>query len=215
MFNKAAAMERTDKEAASKLYETYLNQESQSSPWWTVAYERYTKLCNDTTIRARPRSDFRHSTTRLHKLCLPLPGGELIHVGQNVAEVTALLGKPTRVTNQPSSALRRVRFDAHGIELICDGDEVFAILAISPKGPVIGVRETGLSGKKLGDLKVGQTREEVERMLGKSGRALVLDLDSECDFYADLGVAIMYDEEGKVSSLILGYLSNSTNKRKR
>jgi len=136
-----------------------------------------------------------------------------VHVGEPVDDVLEKLGKPTTEAKHPSSTVRVLRFEKHGIEMIADQDEVFAVLIISPKGAPIVVKEAGPAGKTIGELKVGMTKEEVEELLGGRGvQAMFSDLNKEHPYYADLGVAVVYDKNGVVTSLIVGSLSTNTKK---
>jgi|GEM_PF-1707788 len=206
-FNKATVKEEDNKEAAAELYEAYLRQTPTSSPWWPVAYERYEALCKDTGSHAKPKKDLGKAAPRRKQLVVTLPSGKTVHVGEQLNAVLVQLGKPTKETKHPSSSVRVLRFEEHGVELIADQDEVFAVMIISPKGPTVPVREAGVTGKKLGELKVGMTRDEVEELLGNPGSAMLTSLNRKYDYYADLGVAVVYDKNGTVTALIVGQLS--------
>lgn len=206
-FNMAAVKEQDNKEAAVELYEEYLRHTPRTSPWWPVAYERYEALCKDTGSHAKPKKDLGKAAPRRKQLVVTLPSGKTVHVGEQISLVLDRLGKPTKETKHPSSSVRVLRFEEHGVELIADQDEVFAVMIISPNGPTVPVQEAGVTGKKLGTLKVGLTRDEVEELLGTPSSAMLTSLNRKYDYYADLGVAVVYDKNGTVTSLIVGQLS--------
>lgn len=203
---RAAALGAEDKPAAVGRYEQYLAQTPRSCPWWPVAYERYQALCQDTGREPKPETDLAKSAPRREQLVVALPTGGTVHVGQQVADALAALGEPTSEARHPVSSVRVLRFEKHGVELIADEDEVFAVVIVSAKGPVVPVREAGPNGKKLGELKVGMTRAEVEAMPG--GKRFVArpysDPAVKYAYYEDMGVAVKYDKDGVVVALIVG-----------
>ena len=204
-FNRAA-LETNDKPAAGGRYKQYLAQTPQSCPWWAVTYERYQALCQDTGREPKPETDLAKSAPRREQLVVALRTGGTVHVGQQVADALAALGEPTSEALHPVSSVRVLRFEKHGVELIADEDEVFAVVIVSAKGPVVPVREAGPNGKKLGELKVGMTRAEVEAMSG--GKRFVArpysDPAVKYAYYEDMGVAVKYDKDGVVVAIIVG-----------
>ena len=204
-FNTAAALGDTDGAEAAALYEEYLKYAPRSNAWWPTAYEQYESLCKRLNREAAPKADLARKAPLAKQLAVSVPGAGLIHVGQDIDEALAKLGKPTRETKERSS-IRRLTFEKHGIELLADADAVFAVVIVSATGPTVEVREAGLHGKKLGELKIGTARAAVETLIGKGDTASLFFLKTLYPYYADLGVAVDYDAKGKVVGLIIGQI---------
>lgn len=205
-FNNAKARVETDEEEAAALFEEYLAGTASSSPWWPIAYEHYEALCTNLGNKPKAKTAFKQAGSIRRQLVVALPAGGIIHVGESLDEVIKRLGQPDRIT-KARSGISRLRFEAHGIELLADADEVFAITIVSPKGPVVSVQEVGVKGRKLGQLKVGMTRKEVQGLIGAGSPRPFLFLYANTEYpayYADLGVAVEFDKDGVVIGLIVG-----------
>jgi tetratricopeptide (TPR) repeat protein len=199
-FNTALA--QTDEEKAIAMYEEYLAGAARSSVWWTTAYDHYATLCQNLSRKPVAKETLGQKATLLKQLVVTLADGKTVHVGESLEDVIAKLGKPTQIRKERSS-VRRLVFEKHGIELLADAEEVFAIVITSPKGLSIEIREVGLAGKKHGELKVGMSQKQVETLLGQGELLSYLFLSKEYPYYAELGVAVEYTDD-VVSRVIVG-----------
>lgn len=207
-FNAAESRRDSDEAQAAALYAEYLAVAPRSSAWWPTAYERYKSLCKRLNRTPVAKDQFARPKPLARQLLVELPGVGIIHVGQDIDEALAKLGPPTRETKErQQSSVRRLTFAKHGIELLADSDEVFAIVITSPESPAIEIRDAGIRGKKLGALKVGMTRNEVAAMIGKGEDYPLFFFTKEYAYYTDLAVAVDYDEKGAVTALIIGQVS--------
>ncbi|MFO0824642.1 MAG: hypothetical protein U0792_16250 [Gemmataceae bacterium] len=205
-FNLALA--QSDEEKAVAMYEEYLAGAARSSVWWTTAYDHYATLCQNLSRTPAAKETLGKKATLLKQLVVTLADGNTVHVGEALEDVIAKLGNPSRIRKERSS-VRRLVFANHGIELLADAEEVFAIVITSPKGLAIEIREAGLTGKKRGELKVGMTHEQVEALLGQGESLSYLFLSKEYPYYAELGVAVEYTDD-VVSRVIVGQFPGGT-----
>jgi tetratricopeptide (TPR) repeat protein len=218
-FNTAVAMTAEGEVAtAARLFETYLQHTAPTNRWWTVAYTRYADLCRELGKTARPREELAGRTPLRLRLTVTVAAGT-VHLGQPLAEAIGVLGTPTRVTAEKgASDIRRLRFERHGIELVADDDEVYAVIVIAENGPGVPVCEVGPDGRRLGTLRVGMTREQVHEvllkrkvlyrsltMLGKAPR-------QEYEYYPELGVAVKYDGDGPDAAVVEVVVAQMGNK---
>jgi hypothetical protein len=217
-FNRALALAGTNQKQAAALFEGYLTTAPRSSPWWPVAYERYAALCESLGTEATPKAQLGKDAPRRRQLAVALPAGGVVHVGEALDDVVKRLGEPDRETRIDGTTVRRLHFDAHGIYLVADKEEVFAVVIVSADGPRVVVREGGLGGKRLGEIRVGMTRKDVESLPGGAAvtqRPFVTqDKDGKFyhvfAYYADLGVAIVYDKDNVVIGILVGELKGYT-----
>jgi hypothetical protein len=209
----ALAATEADEKAAAKLYEQYLSEAPRSNPWWDVAYDRYEALCKAAKLEAKEVSELGRKDQRRVQLAVTLAGGEKIHLGESLKDVLARLGKPTGEETLASidklPLVSKLRFERHGVELIADQDEVFAVMIVSADGPAVPVREAGLNGRTLGELKVGLSRKKVEALT--NGRKPVEKGFTESgsggvkyEVYAELGVGVRYNDKDEVTAIIVG-----------
>ena len=213
-YNTGLALAETNQKEAVRQFEKFLATTPQSSPWWPVAYEQYETLCKANEMKARPKSALGKAAPWQKQLVPTLTNGKTVHVGQDLDEALAALGKPDRVTRIQDTGLSRLHFDAHGLYLVADAEEVFAVIITSAKGPGISIREAGPGGKVLGEIRVGMTREQVEAIPGGKTTVKLPFLTQNdkgqfyvYDYYADLNVALTYDKDGVVTSIVVGQLT--------
>jgi hypothetical protein len=210
-FNAAIVAAETDQSAAVNLYEEYLRTVPQGNPWWTVARERYESVCKNLERKPLSKDQIGKTLALRKNIEIALPGVGIIHVGQSLDDAIVMLGKPTN-TGKVRSSLRRLQFVAHGIELLTDGEEVFAITITTAKSLMVPVREAGANGRKLGELRVGMSREEVEALLGMGDPLPLMFFSKEYPYYANLGVAVEYNKDDVVIGLIVGQIPATTGK---
>jgi tetratricopeptide (TPR) repeat protein len=215
-FNTAVAMTAEGEvAAAARLFEAYLQNTAPTNRWWAVAYARYADLCRELGKTVRPRDELAGRTQLRRRLTVTVAAGT-VHLGQPVAEALGVLGAPTRVTAEKgASGIRRLRFERHGVELVADDDEVYAVVVIAESGPGVPVSEVGPDGRELGTLRVGMTRKQVREVL--RGRPVVdrslTTFREEFEYYPGLGVAVKYDGDGPgaaVVAVVVAQLGNRT-----
>ena len=156
----------------------------------------------------RYRAYFAKTDPPRKQLGVTLADGKTVAPGDELDETLTKLGKPTRSTPAcPGTTLKRLWFEAHGIEVFDNEDEVFVVV-LKAKGPQVNV--LGADGKPAGALKVGMTRKQVEALPGGADSALRSFMPSRpgvCAYYPALGVAVVYDRDGPdgaVVSVIVG-----------
>lgn len=205
-FNSAALLTPSDAEQATTLYVEYLQSAPRSSAWWPVAYDRYQSLCKDQNRKPLDKTALGEKKAPLRKqVVVTLPGGETLHIGESMKKVKEKLGEPTSERTERGSVSRRSYAKA-GIDVLADSDEVFVIEIVSPKVQGIDIREAGVTGKKLGELKVGMSRKEIEAKLGGGDTAPAFFFKREYPYYPELSVAINYNDSDEVVGLVIGNL---------
>jgi tetratricopeptide (TPR) repeat protein len=211
-YNSALALSGSPKEEekaqALTLMEQYLGgDDSNNSYWWPVGYERYTELCK--ALKREPKSKDAFASRREPILrmqaTVTLKDGKTVSLAEDVEPVLKRLGKHT-VSELADAALKRYRFEEHGIEVLAS-DRVIAIVLSLPTSPALKIRSRGVGGKEV-EIKVGMTGKELlEKMPGAMDfvfRELTFPKE-EYYYYRHLGLAINFDSfpGGKVTELIL------------
>jgi tetratricopeptide (TPR) repeat protein len=221
-FNRGLLQAEGDPRGAIPAFVKFLAGTRPTDLWWAAAYKQYQGLCKAAGVEAQPKEKLTGKPRARKIVSLILGNGELVHVGQSVADVVNRLGRPERDTGIPNSALRRLEYPALGIYLVANKDEVFLLVVTSAAGPAVAVREAGPGGQELGRLSVGMTRKDVlalrvgqtvvkRPVLGffkdkESGKTLPFMYD----FYPDLGVSPIYSsdlDDAVVTGLIVGQLT--------
>jgi tetratricopeptide (TPR) repeat protein len=207
-YNRALMLSASPKEAERKSavdsFERYLTATSPASAWWPLAYDRYAKLCKNLGRASKSKADLTTGARVPLRLvtALPLPGDVSVTLNEPLAGVRKLLGPGQEVPVVKNTKLVRVKYPDRGLDLI-GTENVLAICLSGPKAPDLPLRPTGI-GTQVLKLKVGMTRDEIEKLLG----------DEEYDFreidrpghtyrfYADLGLALRI-QQGKVEELAI------------
>ncbi|MCE9561775.1 MAG: M48 family metalloprotease [Planctomycetes bacterium] len=193
-----------DRKSAVESFERYLVATVPASAWWPLAHERYLKLCKDLGQDPKKKADLISTgrTTLRLVTTLPLSGDVSVALNEPLTDARKLLGPGREVPIVKNTKLVRVKYPERGIDLI-GTENVLAICLSGPKAPELPVRATGI-GTQTFKLKIGMTRDEVEKLLG----------DEEYDFreidqpghtyrfYADLGLALRL-RAGKVEELAI------------
>ncbi|MBA4190357.1 MAG: hypothetical protein C0467_20410 [Planctomycetaceae bacterium] len=213
-FNKAVALKNSDRRAAVEEFEKFLMLTPRSNPWWPGAYEQYASLCKAEGTTTKEKAKLGNIAVVRMQQIVTLKTGGTVYVGQAVEEAIKVLGEPNRKSSIEGTSVCRLQFDAHGLYLVADDDEVFAIVITSATGPKVVLQEFGPGGKVLGELRVGMTRVSVRNLPGRGSPVrlgfLAKDADGnavEYDYYPDLGVAVLYDAAGVVRGLLIGQLA--------
>jgi hypothetical protein len=200
----STSSKQEDRVSAAESFERYLAATSPASAWWPLAYERYTRLCKDLGRAAKSKADLTAGGRLAFRLVttLPLAGDVSVTLNEPLANARKLLGPGREVPIVKNTKLVRVKYTEQGIDLI-GTENVLAICLSGPKAPELPLRPIGIS-TQVQKLKVGMTRDEVEKLLG----------DEEYDFreidqpghtyrfYADLGLALRI-RQGKVEELAI------------
>lgn len=200
----SASKKPEDRKTAADSFERYLMGTNPASAWWPLAYERYTKLCKELDLKPKTKAELMTSARAPLRLVtsLPLPGNVSVTLNEPMADVRKLLGAGKEVPIVKNTKLVRVKYPERGIDLI-GTENVLAICLSGSKAPELPVRAVGV-GSPTHKLKVGMTRDDVEKLLG----------DEEYDFreidqpghtyrfYPDLGLALRI-QNGKVEELAI------------
>lgn len=187
----AAKTEKTDKEKALEMLETYLRTTSLLSLWWDSAYTRYAAVAKTMGKDPKPREVFKNDRPEPARL---VPGIKMknaeIKLGDLLKDVTAKLGPAVCLPVIPGTAMARVRYAQAGIELLAT-DKVFAILLSGPNAPIIPLQGRATGAGKIGELKLGMTAEEVVNLLGEADTCCELTaVGLTYRFYREPGVAV-------------------------
>ena len=168
----AASPEAEKRRAAVGQLEQYLLSASPSSAWWPLAYERYARLCRELGLEAKGERELKD---RIQVSLRPLTAvrlgpGVMVTLSEPTGEVTGQLGDGPAVPVVPGSNLRRLIYPDRGIDLLVT-DRVLAIRLRGPEAPPLPLRSTGL-GTTATELRVGMTKQELDRILTGSGLLL-------------------------------------------
>jgi hypothetical protein len=196
----AAAEDRAARERALDLLEAYLKGDNPLSVWWPLAYERYARLCAALGREPADREALRRPPVgRLRPAAgVRLASGQELAAGDEVAGITKKLGavRPTVVVR--GTNLARWRFDKHPLELLVT-DRVLAVCLVRPGAPPLTLGGKGSAGKP----RVGMTRTELDRLLGREYRTCELpEAGLLYRFYPEQGIAVRL-VKGKATELIV------------
>jgi len=207
------------KNAALKRWTLYLTQTSRDSAWWTLGYERYTKLARELGEKPVLKAD-------LVRFSDPVPSrltttvvvdGKTIFLSQPIAEALGHLGKDAGVAQPlyPESKMIRWRFASKGVDVLGKG-KVVAIFLTNPKGPALTMQAVGGSTKTHA-LRVGMSEADAEELL-KGHRTerttqYLTERDVRYRFYPSLGLAIRFGD-GRVEELALAQVPRLSGAKK-
>jgi len=195
--------DKANKEKAFEMFETYLRTTSLLSLWWDSAYDRYTAVGNAIGKEAKPKDVFRKDRPEPARLVPAIKTkNAAIKLGDPLKAVTAKLGPAVHLPVIPGTAMARVRYAEAGIELVAT-DKVFAILLSGPNAPAIPLQGAALGAGKIGELKIGMTTEEVDKLLGEDWLSCELTaVGLTYQFYREQGLAVRISR-GKVIELVV------------
>lgn len=200
----SASPKAEDRKAAADNFERFLTCTSPASAWWAIAHDRYAKLCKELARPAKSKADLAAGARTSLRLvtALPLAGDVAVTLNEPLADARKVLGPGREVPIVRNTKLLRVKYPERGIDLI-GTENVLAILLSGPNAPALPVRPTGV-GTQVLKLRVGMTREEVEKLLGEEEYDFrEIDLPGHSyRFYADLGLALRV-KGGKVEELAI------------
>jgi hypothetical protein len=208
-FNRALALAADGKLAeAAKLFIRFLETTPRYDPWWSEGYRHYGELSKKLDMEPL-KPDALRKPEKPRPQAVVLASRQTIRPGDDADEVLNRLPKPTRqVPAIPRAALERLRFDAQGIELITDDEEVFVVVAVSKKAGVPWP-VAWPCGRPAGDVRVGMSRADVEALPGGGDFALrpFTPRAGTVAYYPAWEFAIVYDRDGPdgiVKAVIVG-----------
>jgi hypothetical protein len=206
-FNRglAEAADGKPAEAAARFRE-YLESAPRSNAWWEAAYKHYAAECAAAKIEPMSGDELKREPGKRNPAVVALPGGRTIAPGDDPDELQNKLGKPSLKTTIHGTALVRLRYAEHGIEVVSNGDEVLAVTVTGAKGPAV-VRAAG----PVGELRPGMTRKAVEALPNGTEYAFrpFAPDGVRVAYYPAGGVAVVYDRpgpDGVVTAVLVGQI---------
>lgn len=180
----------------------YLEGMSPASAWWPIAYEQYQSLCREQKITPKTAQQLRSRDRVYRPLSSVTVGGKVIVVSSSLRDVRTELGAGEETTIVPNTTLKRVRYAAHGVDVLAT-NEVLAIVLHGPNAPALELRESGLGAKSTW-LRIGMTVEALEALFPEFSYDLrpMVDPDVDYRFYFGLGLAVKITQ-GKVEELLI------------
>jgi hypothetical protein len=210
-YNRALALasssEPADQKSAVSLFEEYLAHASSAAAWWPVAYERYSKMCTDLGLTAKPEDELAASapnTCRQITSVVTLQNAT-VSLSSKIRDLKAELGEAeVAIPVIAGTNLKRYQYPQHGITVLGAGD-VVAIFLTDEHAPPLQVRREGL-GSEITELRVGMPKADFEKLLGTDRPFGTIDnAEIAYRFYFDIGVAVMF-RGGKVAELVVAPL---------
>ena len=208
LYNRAlqlsAAKDRTSREKAALLLESFLRQFDPWSAWWELAHERYLLVCEALGRKVLAREELRRVSIR--PLQPParvyLASGREITVGAEAEQVGNDFGPGRAVTVVRGMNLVRLKLEKHPLELLVT-ERVLAICLVGADAPPLLLRGKGVGTGRAAELRIGMGVKDVDALLGDDYHPCVLTvLGSSCRFYPDRGVAVRL-LKGVVTELIV------------
>lgn len=208
------ASDPEQKKTGLKKWTLYLSETSPDSAWWTLAYERYTKLSGELGIKAVPREFFaREEVATPKRLATSIEvDGQTIFLSQPMEDALSHLDKKTAVEQPLYTGSKLVRWrSTRGVDVL-GKDKVIAIFLTDEKGPGLKLQAAGAS-TKVREIRVGMSESEAEEVL-KGHRMdrtaqYLASRDERYRFYPSLGLAVRFGD-GRVRELALAQVPRVT-----
>jgi len=200
----ADSKNKADREKAADLLEEYLGFASRLSLWWGVAFDRYQELCKGIERKAKPADAFTKERAEPVRLAVGVKtkSGAGIVLGDDLDEVVKRLGKGKEMTVAPGTNLKRIRYEAEGVELLAK-DEVLAIGLVGPNAPALPLQGQTPGAALAGTVKVGMTEDELAKVVGDLfDRGSLTAADVKYRFYRRVGIAVRLSD-GKVAEVVV------------
>jgi tetratricopeptide (TPR) repeat protein len=212
---RAASGQPADRKAAVQMLERYLSKSDALSAWWSLAYDRYVRLCKESGVEPQKKNALlrRPRTLLRPALSIELSGGNRVTLAEPIDDVLKRLG-PARETLMTGN-LRRLVFEQHGIEVL-GTDEVVAIVLRSTNAPTLTLHPRGVGRTAAVKLAVGMSRKEVRQLLGDAlfDRKL-LESGPEYNYSRQLRLAVRFDStSGKLAEVILARVPDPESRRR-
>lgn len=188
----AARKDDASRGQALDLLTQYLQKASPLSLWWPLAYERYADLARALRKAPRERDAFKKTHPGPLRLVtgVQLKSGKEVTLGEDLEDVVKELGKGKEIVVTPGTNMRRLCYEAEGVELLVT-DTVLAVCLVGPQAPVLPLRGKGIPAEKAAELRVGMTSKEVEAVLGDDARVCELTTpETYYRYFRDQGLAI-------------------------
>ena len=204
-FNRALSLAQSTtpdrRQAALAEFQRYLRGTAPDSTWWSIAYDRYSQLCDAAGVAKEDRAKLAGSSpVKLRPVMMEI-GGKPLSVGEPLSDVQKRLGAGEVVPTISGTNLVTVLYRAQGVRVLA-GDRVLAVVAFDPVAPPVGIRSSGL-GSKTEMLKVGMSREDLERIIPDTpDYGTFLDPEVNYRFYPQLGLAVRV-QKGHVAELVV------------
>jgi hypothetical protein len=162
----ATAADAAQRQSAIAELEAYLAEASPASNWWPLAYEQYTKLCEDAGIEPKAADALRVAANTQYRLVtgIALPGGGTITLNDPLPQLERSLGKGREQKIVKNSNVRRLQYPKLGLDLLA-ANRVVAIRLRGPKAPPLVIRASGPGGEAH-EIRPGMTVAELDALLG-------------------------------------------------
>lgn len=189
------------KEKAARTLEKYLARASADSVWWTLAYDRYTKLAKELewTVKSRQVLQAKADPTLLRVVASVKLGKETVTLSEPVENAVQRLGKSAGVPLPlfPGSTIVRWRFAERGLDLLAR-DRVLAIFLTDPKAPPVILQGSGVGANKR-ELRIGMSQKQALDMLqdqrAQAEQQAIADPKVRFRFYPELGIGVRFVNE--------------------
>jgi hypothetical protein len=162
----AAATDPAQRQSAIAELEAYLAAASPASTWWPIAYEQYTKLCNDAGVDPKAEDGLRVVANTQYRLVtgIALPDGDTITLNDPLPRIERSLGKGREQKVVKNSNVRRLQYPKLGLDVLA-ANRVVAIRLRGPKAPPLVIRASGPGGDAH-EIRPGMTVAELDALLG-------------------------------------------------
>jgi tetratricopeptide (TPR) repeat protein len=202
---------RGDREKAAGMLEEYLRKCSTLSLWWPVAYDRYAEVSKALNREPKPQDAFVKAQPPAVRLVVgvKLKSGALLTLADDPAELPKKVGPGKETVAVPGTGLKRIRYEAEGVEVLANEDDVLAIFLVGPAAPAIPLQGQMVGAKAAGELKVGMSAEQVEDLLGTEYKPCEITATGVYyRFYREQGVGFLV-RKGRVEEVVIVQMPKS------
>jgi hypothetical protein len=201
----ASSQNPQERNLAGDVLQRYLRLSSTESMWWKLAYEQYTKVCDQTSNGCATESQLRaasHSNLR-EVASVDLGNGKSIRLGESFQAAASRIGAGQPVS-VPGSSARRIRYPQYAIDVVAS-DVIIAIILNGKNAPQLQLRQVGAGTPITTSIHYGMTADELEKVLADQPYRYegLLDTWVPYRFYPGIGIAARLGPQKTVDELVL------------
>ncbi len=208
-FNRAEMLSRSsmqsDKMKALHLFETYLQEASESSLWWQIAYQQYITLCTTQRITPKPIDELQQSSINDLRPIISIDFGKKKYVTllESTEDVKKRLGEAVfAIPVIDRTNLLSLSYPQYGLRLLAN-EKILAITLQGEFAPKIKLKMYGLT-KDEKQLSLGMSREAFENILQniKYDFRQIMDPNVTYRYYSDIGLGVLI-RKNKVTEFVI------------
>lgn len=220
-YNRAEMLSRSsvqsEKLKALQLFETYLQEASESSLWWQIAYQQYIALCTTQRITAKPIDELQQNSINDLRPIISIDFGkkEYVTLLESTNEVKKRLGEAViSIPVIDRTNLLSLSYPQYGIRLLAN-EKILAITLQGEFAPKIKLKMYGLTRDEK-RLSLGMTRETLENILQniKYDFRQIMNPNAKYRYYSKIGLGVLI-RNNKVTEFVIAQVPRKKTKQEK